>query len=115
MIQGVHTMFYSTEPEALRAFIRDKLGFPATDVGGGWLIFALPEADMGCHPAEEDAAAGTHSISFHCKDLAKTVKELKGKGVEFTCGITDEGFGLVTRFAMPGGVEVQLYEPRYEK
>ena len=53
MIRGVHTMFYTSEPEALRAFLRDKLGFPATDVGGGWLIFDLPEADMGCHPAEE--------------------------------------------------------------
>src|SRR5579871_494919 len=53
MIRGVHTMFYSSEPEALRAFLRDKLGFPATDVGGGWLIFDLPEADMGCHPADE--------------------------------------------------------------
>ena len=55
MIRGVHTMFYSSEPEALRAFLRDKLGFPATDVGGGWLIFDLPEADMGCHPADPAA------------------------------------------------------------
>src|SRR5437870_1686430 len=52
MIRGVHTMFYTSEPEALRAFLRDKLGFPATDVGDGWLIFDLPEADMGCHPAD---------------------------------------------------------------
>ena len=51
MIQGVHTMFYSSEAEALRAFIRDKLGFSFTDVGEGWLIFNLPEADMGVHPA----------------------------------------------------------------
>jgi hypothetical protein len=62
MIRGVHTMFYSSEPEALRAFLRDKLGFPCTDVGGGWLIFDLPEADMGCHPADKgdgQAASGT--------------------------------------------------------
>jgi hypothetical protein len=52
MIRGVHTMFYSSKAEELRAFIRDKLGFPSTDVGGGWLIFDLPEADMGCHPTE---------------------------------------------------------------
>ena len=56
MIRGVHTMFYSSEPEAFRAFVRDKLGFPATDVGGGWLIFDLPEADLGCHPAEKGEA-----------------------------------------------------------
>ena len=54
MIRGVHTMFYSSEPEALRAFLRDKLGFTAHDVGDGWLIFDLPEADMGCHPADPD-------------------------------------------------------------
>ena len=69
MIKGVHTMFYSSEPEALRAFIRDKLGFDHTDVGGGWLIFDLPEADMGCHPADDSgahgAASGTHAISFY--------------------------------------------------
>ena len=53
MIRGVHTMFYTSEPEALRALLRDKLGFPASDVGGGWLIFDLPEADLGCHPTPE--------------------------------------------------------------
>ena len=52
MIRGVHTMFYSSEPEAFRAFLRDKLGFPFTDVGEGWLIFEMPEADMGCHPTK---------------------------------------------------------------
>lgn len=101
----------------MRAFIRDKLGFPATDVGDGWLIFDLPEADMGCHPAEaEDGKrSGTHNISFYCDDLEATVAELRGRGVEFTSGITDEGYGLVTFFSMPGGVEVQLYQPLYAK
>ena len=119
MIKGVHTMFYSSEPEALRAFLRDKLGFPYTDVGEGWLIFDLPEADMGCHPAEESAEdgqpTGTHSISFYCDDIEKTVDELKGRGVEFTDGIEDAGWGRVTRFKMPGDIVVQLYQPRYEK
>ena len=54
MIRGVHTMFYSSQAEELRAFLRDKLGFPCSDVGEGWLIFDLPEADMGCHPADPD-------------------------------------------------------------
>ena len=117
MIKGVHTMFYSSQPEELRAFLRDKLGFPFTDVGDGWLIFDLPEADMGVHPAEdgEGAAAGTHDISFYCDDIEKTVDELRQRGVEFTDGISDQGFGLVTNFKMPGGVEVQLYQPRYSK
>lgn len=52
MIRGVHTMLYTSQPEALRAFFRDKLGLPAHDVGEGWLIFDLPEADLGCHPAD---------------------------------------------------------------
>jgi predicted enzyme related to lactoylglutathione lyase len=117
MIRGVHTMFYSSEPEALRAFLRDKLGFSYTDVGGGWLIFDLPEADMGCHPAEdkEGGRPGTHAISFYCDDVEKTVAELKARGVEFTGPVTDQGYGLVTHFKMPGGCVVQLYQPRYAK
>lgn len=117
MIKGVHTMFYSSDADALRAFIRDKLCFPCTDVGDGWLIFALPEADMGCHPAEDrdGAAPGTHVISFYCDDIESTVAELRTRGVEFTDSITDQGFGLVTHFKMPGEVVVQLYEPGYSK
>jgi Glyoxalase/Bleomycin resistance protein/Dioxygenase superfamily len=117
MIRGVHTMFYSSEPDAFRAFLRDKLKFPFTDVGGGWLIFAMPEADMGCHPAEdkEGGASGTPSISFYCTDIQKTVAELKSRGVEFTKPVIDQGYGLVTYFKVPGGFEIQLYEPRYTK
>lgn len=119
MIRGVHTMFYTSDAQATRAFLRDKLGFPFTDVGDGWLIFDLPEADMGCHPAgKADEAAsqpGTHAISFYCDDIQKTVSELIAKGVEFTEAVHDEGYGLVTHFKMPGGVEVQLYQPHYAK
>ncbi len=117
MIKGVHTMFYSKEPEALRAFLRDKLGFTSyTDTGDGWLIFNLPEADMGVHPAGPGiAASGTHSISFYCDDIRKTVTELKGRGVTFTDGIVDQGFGLITHFKMPGDITVELYEPKYTK
>ena len=118
MIKGVHTMFVTSEPEALRAFIRDKLGFPATDVGEGWLIFDLPEAEMGCHPAEdgEDGkSSGTHDISFYCDDIDETIAELTARGVEFSGGIEDAGYGLVTFFTMPGDLRVQLYQPRYTK
>src|SRR4051795_294771 len=106
MIRGVHTMLYTSEPEALRAFLRDKLGFPAHDVGGGWLIFDLPEADMGCHPVEkqpgQSVPSGTADISFYCDDIEKTVAELKGRGVEFTAPVADHGYGLVTYFKVPG-------------
>ncbi len=117
MIRGVHTMFYTSQPEELRAFLRDKLRFPFTDVGEGWLIFDLPEADMGCHPAdpEHGAPSGTHHVSFYCEDLERTVAELKERGIEFTGGIIDEGFGLVTHFKMPGDFAVMLYQPRYSK
>jgi catechol 2,3-dioxygenase-like lactoylglutathione lyase family enzyme len=117
MIRGVHTMFYTSEPEALRAFLRDKLGFPATDVGEGWLIFDLPEAEMGCHPPDMDkgAPSGRHDISFYCDDIQRTVADLKARGVEFTGPVVDQGYGLVTHFRVPGGFEVQLYEPRYTK
>jgi len=117
MIKGVHTMFYSSEAEALRAFIRDKLGFPATDVGDGWLIFDLPEADMGCHPTESTGGtpSGTHSISFYTDDLAATVAELEARGVEFVDEIRDAGYGLTTRFRMPGDIQVELYQPHYAK
>ena len=118
MITGVHTMFYSSEAEALRAFIRDKLGFSYTDVGGGWLIFDLPDAEMGCHPTEKHnnvAPSGMHQISFYCDDIEKTVAELKGRGVEFTCPVVDAGYGLTTTFKMPGDVEVDLYQPHYRR
>src|SRR4051794_18198180 len=116
MIRGVHTMFYTSQPEALRAFLRDKLGFPATDVGGGWLIFDLPEADMGCHPADEAGPpSGTHYLSFYCDDIHQTVAELTGRGVEFTDAVRDVGYGLATHFRVPGGFAVQLYQPHYHK
>ena len=118
MIKGVHTMFYSSEAEELRAFLRDKLDLPFTDVGEGWLIFDLPEADMGCHPAGpgegHDTPAGTHAVSFYCEDLEATMAKLRSRGVEFVGEVEDAGWGIVTRFKMPGGVEVQLFQPRYK-
>ena len=110
-------MFYTSQPNELRAFLRDKLGFAHSDLGDGWLIFDLPEADMGCHPAsaEEGATSGTHSISFYCDDIEKTVAELKAKGVEFIDSIANHGYGLVTHFKVPGDFAVQLYQPLYSK
>jgi len=120
MIKGVHTMFYSSEPEALRAFLRDKLGFSMySDVGGGWLIFDLLEADMGVHPSDERGEhgqpAGTHDISFYCEDIQATIAELESRGVAFEGEVVDAGFGLATHFKMPGGVRAQLYQPHYRK
>ena len=111
MIKGVHAMFYAPNASELRAFIRDNLGFPFTDVGDGWLIFDVPEGEVGCHPADKSY----HGISFYCDNIEQTVAELKNRGVEFTSEVIDAGFGFVVTFAMPGGVKVELYEPKYEK
>jgi hypothetical protein len=111
LIKGLHALLYTPKPEELRSFIRDKLKFPFTDIGEGWLIFDMPEADLGCHPSDRVF----HSISFYCDDIKKTVEELKSRGVEFTSGITDEGWGLLTHFRMPGDVEVELYQQKYQK
>jgi catechol 2,3-dioxygenase-like lactoylglutathione lyase family enzyme len=116
MIRGVHAMFYSSEAAALRAFLRDKLGFAATDVGGGWLLFDAPEADIGVHPTEDsDVASGTCDISFYCDDIGATVRELRARAVEFTQEPEDHGYGMVTYFTVPGGFKVQLYQPHYRK
>jgi hypothetical protein len=109
-------MFYSTEAEALRSFIKEKLQFFGTDVGDGWLIFDAPEADLGVHPTDgESPPSGTRDVSFYCDDIQGTVRELKQRGVEFTGEIEDHGYGLVTFFKVPGAFDVQLYEPRYSK
>ncbi|TMI59788.1 extradiol dioxygenase, partial [Candidatus Bathyarchaeota archaeon] len=96
-------MFYSSEAEATRAFIRDKLKLPCSDVGDGWLIFDLPEADLGVHPIDNDrkTAAGTHDLSFYCDRIKDTVAELKARGVSFKNEIEDHGYGFVTYFTMP--------------
>ncbi len=116
MIRGMHAMFYSSQAEGLRTFLKDTLGLASTDLGGGWLIFDPPEADLGVHPTEaEGPASGTADISFYCDDIANTVSELRGRGVEFTQDVEDRGYGLVTFFQVPGGFKVQLYQPKYVK
>jgi catechol 2,3-dioxygenase-like lactoylglutathione lyase family enzyme len=117
MIKGVHAMFYSSEADALRDFIKNKLQLPYSDVGEGWLIFDLPEGDVGCHPTDFPGSppSGTHNVSFYCDDLEKTVAELRGRGVKFDDEISDQGFGLTVNFTMPGNVRVQLYQPKYAK
>ena len=114
-ITGVHAMFYSDQPEALRAFLRDKLQIPGFDSGGGWLIFNFTEADMGLHPVDHPGAppTGTHDISFYCDDIEKDVAQMKARGVEFSDEITDRGYARCIHFVMPGGVKAELYQPNY--
>jgi catechol 2,3-dioxygenase-like lactoylglutathione lyase family enzyme len=110
MINGVHAIIFTRDAEADRAFFRDVLGLPSVDAGGGWLIFALPPAELAAHPTDGEAH---HELYLMCDDVRATVEELSAKGVELTSEISDEGFGLITALRLPGGSELALYEPRH--
>ncbi len=110
MISGIHALIFTPAAEEVRSFFKDVLGFGSVDDGSGWLIFALPPAELGVHP---DDGPVRHELSLMCKDIEGTVQDLKAKGAEFTSPITDQGWGLVTALKLPGGGELQLYEPRH--
>ncbi len=110
MITGAHAIIYSTDAEADRAFVADVLGLRSVDAGGGWLIFALPPAELALHP---HPTGDRHGLYLMCDDVHATVDELRAKGAEFVREVSDEGFGLLTAIGLPGGGELGLYEPRH--
>jgi catechol 2,3-dioxygenase-like lactoylglutathione lyase family enzyme len=110
VITGAHAVMFSRDADGLRVFLRDVLGFPGVDAGGGWLIFALPPTELAAHPSE---TGGRHELYLMCDDIEATVAELEAKGVAFTRPVSDEGFGLMTAMKLPGGEELGLYEPRH--
>jgi catechol 2,3-dioxygenase-like lactoylglutathione lyase family enzyme len=110
VINGVHAIIFSDDAEAIRAFFRDVLGLRSVDAGGGWLIFALPPAELAVHPVDGE---GRHELYLMCDDIEATVQELRAKGVEVSMEISDEGFGLMTALRLPDGSELALYEPRH--
>jgi predicted enzyme related to lactoylglutathione lyase len=114
-IIGAHVLLYTPEPEALRATFRDVFGWKHVDAGNGWLIFALPPAELGVHPAEDPTyeSGVRHQLSLMCDDIEATVRELKAKGIAVEGEPTDEGYGVTIMLNLPGGVEVMLYEPRH--
>jgi catechol 2,3-dioxygenase-like lactoylglutathione lyase family enzyme len=118
MINGAHVLIYTEDADATRAFFRDVLELANIDVHDGWLIFKLPPAELGIHPLGTGDVPGssmvdTHRLSLMCDDIAATMAELEAKGVEFTGPVQHAGFGLTTDMVVPGGVTVQLYEPRH--
>jgi catechol 2,3-dioxygenase-like lactoylglutathione lyase family enzyme len=111
VITGAHTVMYTPEPERVRAFLADVLGFPSVDAGHGWLIFALPPAELAAHPAE--GPAGRQELYLMCDDLQETVQELEAKGVELSRPIHEERWGIVTAIRLHDGGELALYEPKH--
>jgi hypothetical protein len=109
MITGVQAVISTTDAERDRVFFRDVLELPSVDAGGGRLIFGLPPAELGAHPAEE---RGQHELYLMCDDINATVAELKGKAVDVARPISDEGLGPLTAVRLPGGGEFGLYQPR---
>jgi hypothetical protein len=114
-IIGGHVLLYSSEPEKLRAIFRDVFGFKHVDAGEGWLIFRLPPAELGVHPAEGptyDSGVG-HLFSLMCDDIQATIRELRAKGIDVEGEPQDEGYGITVTLNLPGDCQVMLYEPRH--
>src|SRR4051794_4211527 len=109
MIRGAHVVLYSTNAEADRAFFRDVLDYPFVDAGHGWLIFALPPAELAVHPADTD---DRHELYLMCDDLTAQMRALEEQGVE--CSEVEEArWGSVTKIRLPGGGAVGLYQPKH--
>jgi hypothetical protein len=108
-ITGAHVLLYTSEPDAVRAILRDAFGWDHVDAGHGWLIFALPPAEVGVHPAD----APQQELTLMCDDLTATIAELRAKGVEIRGEPQSAGFGVTVTLALPGGLDITLYEPRH--
>jgi catechol 2,3-dioxygenase-like lactoylglutathione lyase family enzyme len=121
MITSIHTMLYSDDAPATRAFLRDVLGWPCVEhgPGSGWLIFRSGASEMGVHPTSDTWEGQVyshpvhHEISLMCDDIQATVADLKAKGVEFKGEIQDQGYGWIITMLVPGAGEMQVYQPNH--
>jgi predicted enzyme related to lactoylglutathione lyase len=111
MITGLHAIIYSGGADEDRAFFRDVLGLSSVDAGGGWLIFAMPPTELAVHPTD---GPGVHELYLMCDDIHATLDELRGKGVEVSSEVTDQGWGLLSSIKLPSGNDLPIYEPRHE-
>jgi hypothetical protein len=107
VITGMHAIVFSPQADKARSFFANVLGMPSVDAGGGWLIFALPPAELAVHPADGD------SRSLMCDDIHATLAEPRGKGVETARDISDQGWGLLAAIRLPYGTEFPIYQPRH--
>jgi|SRR6185436_16363548 len=111
MIIGAHSIIYSRQPEADRAFLRDVLAMPNVDVGGGWLIFDLPPAEVAVHPSDQN---DVHEFYLMCDDVETFRAEMSGRGI--TCGpVHDQSWGRLTQVTLPGGGKLGVYQPRHAR
>ncbi|MDO5502456.1 MAG: VOC family protein [Actinomycetia bacterium] len=115
MFSAVHTLIYSDDPEATRAFFRDVLQVPHIDTGGGWLIFKTGPSELGVHPTSGEGWSTTrhHEISLACEDIEATVATLTERGARVIRDVRDDGFGLTTEIEVPGADPVLIFQPAY--
>jgi len=109
MINGMHAIVFSAEAEKVRDFFADVIGLSCVDAGGGWLIFALPPAELAVHPADGESR---HQLYLMCDDIHATLDELTAKGVE-VLDLSDQGWGTVAVLRLPDGSEFPIYQPRH--
>ena len=111
MITGAHSIIYSTNPDADRAFLRDVLRFPNVDVGGGWLIFGLPPAEVAVHPSDKN---DVHEFYLMCDDIEALVADMKKRNIA-SSPVQNLGWGLLTQITLPGGGRLGIYQPRHAR
>lgn len=111
MINGAHSIIYSTNPDADRAFLRDVLKLTNVDVGGGWLIFGLPPAEMAVHPSDKN---DVHELYLICDDVEAFVVEMNTHGIEMS-PVENQSWGLITRLTLPGGGKLGVYQPSHAR
>ena len=110
MITGMHAIVFSPQAERVRAFFADVLGLSSADAGGGWLIFALPPAELAVHPADGESH---HELYLMCDNIQETLAELTARGAEMARDVSDQGWGLLAAIRLPDGSELPIYEPRH--
>jgi hypothetical protein len=111
MIIGAHSIIYSSNAEADRAFLKDVIGLPHVDVGEGWLIFGLPPAEVAVHPSDEN---DVHELYLMTEDVQALVASMKERGVE-AAPISNQGWGMLTQVTLPGGGKLGIYQPRHAR
>jgi len=111
MIVGAHSIIYSKDPAADRAFLRDALGLTSVDVGEGWLIFGLPPSEVAVHPSGEN---DVHELYLMCDDVTGFVGGMKKRGIDCS-PVMNRGWGLLTEVRLPGGGKLGVYQPRHAR